>query len=89
MSDHRKHNVGTTASQRKKIIDLLKNRKFIVYGPSNILDNTYGCADHYICATELYLLYIQSQAFDIVIDHEISAPGHAREVLDDLNATYK
>ena len=30
-----------------------------------------------------------SQAFNIIIDCKISAPGHVGEVVDDINATYK
>ena len=30
-----------------------------------------------------------SQAFSVIIDHGISAPGHGREVVDSLNAIEK
>ena len=56
---------------------------------SNILniiwENTDVCAEHYICATSLYLMSMLSQAFSVIIDLGISAPGHNRELVDGLN----
>ena len=53
------------------------------------MENTDGCAEHYICATALCLMSILSQTFSVIIDHSISAPEHGRKVLDGLNATEK
>ena len=39
-----------------------------------------GCAEHYICATALYLISMLSQSFSIIINHVISAPGHDSEL---------
>ena len=73
----------------KQIIDLLRKQKCVGAGIVTIWYNIYGCAEHYICATALYLLSILSQSYNIIIDRGISAPGHVREVVDLLNATYK
>ena len=54
-----------------------------------IRDDKFTCADHYRCATALYLLSILSQSFNKIIDRGISVPGHVREVVDDLNDTNK
>ena len=68
---------------------MLKNSKCLFSGHSTIWENTYSCADHYICDTSLYLLSILSQSFNIIINRGISAPGHVIEVVDGLNYTDK
>ena len=64
---------------------MLKIIQLIFYGLITIWENIDVCADHNICAVELYLLSILSQAFNIVIDRGISEPGHGREILYGLN----
>ena len=61
----------------------------MVSGLITTWQNTYGCADHYICATALYLFIVLLKSFNINIENGISAPGHDREVVDVLNATQK
>ena len=56
---------------------------------STLWENTDDCAEHYIRATELYLLSMLSQGFSVIIDRCISEPGHVREVVDGLNLTVK
>ena len=56
---------------------------------SEIWENTYACAEHYRCATALYLMSMLSQAFSVIIDRGISAPGHVTEVVYGLNSIYK
>ena len=56
---------------------------------STIWENTYGCDDHYRCATALYLMSMLSQAFYVIVDRGISAPENGREVVDGLNAIGK
>ena len=56
---------------------------------NKIWENTYGCAEHYRCATVLYLMSMLSQAFSVIIDCGISALGHGREVLDRINVIDK
>ena len=56
---------------------------------STIRDNMDGCVEHYRCDTALYLLSILSQAFNIIIYRDTSAPVHDIDVVDGLNATYK
>ena len=43
---------------------------------STMWENIDGCAEHYICGSSLYLLSILPQAFNIIIDRGISAPGN-------------
>ena len=54
-----------------------------------IWENTDGCTEHYRCATVLYLMSMLSQAFSVIVDCVISAPGHGREVLYSLNSIDK
>ena len=48
-------------------------------------ENTDGCAEQYIFASELYLISVMSKCYSIIIDQDISAPGHGKEVVDGLN----
>ena len=54
-----------------------------------ICENTYGCAEQYICASRLYLMPIMSQCYSIIIDQGIRAPGNDKEVADGINAVDK
>ena len=56
---------------------------------STICQNTDGCDEYYRYATELYLMSLWSQDFSVIIDRGISAPGHAREVVDGLKVIDK
>ena len=89
LHDQSKQYSATTAAHRKRIMDMLKRINFMGFGLSTVWDNTYGRADHYRCATSLYLLSILSPSFNIIIYHGISAPGQRREVIYGLNTTYK
>ena len=70
-------------------LNFLKQRKIM----SNILITTWermdGCDEQYRCSTELYRMSIMSQAFSVIINRSISAPGHGREVVDGLNSIEK
>ena len=83
LSDNRKKDAATTATHSKRIIELLK--KYVLV--SVLYGNTDGCAGHYRCATDLFLLSILSQPYNMIIDSDISAPGPGAEVVDGLNAT--
>ena len=68
---------------------MLKKQKILAAGVSTIWENKYVCADYYRYATDLCLLSILSQSYDIFIDRGIIALGHGREVVDGLNAKEK
>ena len=84
-----KQDATTTIAHIKYIIELLKQRNIM----SNILITTWermdGCDEQYRCSTELYRMPIMSQAFSVIINRSISAPGHGREVVDGLNSIEK
>ena len=89
LSDNSKHDSATTISHSKCIIELLKHRNITSNILITIWENIYGCAEHYRCATALYLMSMLSQAFSVIIDHGISASGNGRELVDGLNAIGK
>ena len=56
---------------------------------STIWENNDGCAEQYICATELYLVSFLSQSHSIIFYRGISAPGHGKLMVDGLNSVDK
>ena len=89
MSDDSKQDSATTTAHIKLDIKLFNKFNILSNTLSTILENTDGCAEHYICATALCLMSMLSQTFSVIIDHSISAPEHGRKVVDGLNATEK
>ena len=75
----------TTNAHRKSFISLLKEKTLLTTSLSKIWENTDGCAEQYICASEIYLMSVMSQCYSIIIDRGISAPGNGKEVGDGLN----
>ena len=69
--------------------ELLKEKKVLTSALSRIWENTNGCADKYIFASELHLMSVMLQCYSIIIDRVISAPGHGKEVVGGLNAIDK
>ena len=55
ISDNRKRYAATTAAHIKRTIDILNNSKYLGARQSSIQGNKYVYADHYRCATALYL----------------------------------
>ena len=49
------------------------------------LENTDGCVEQYIYVTTLYLISMLAYAYNIIIDGDVGAPVHGREVIDGLN----
>ena len=88
-SDDSKQDAATTISHIKHTIESLKQGSIMSNKLSKIWQNKDGCAKHYICATELYLISMLSQDFYVIIERGISAPGYGRQLADVLNATVK
>ena len=85
LSDDSKQDYATTIAHSKRLIQLSKERKLLASSLSTIWENTDGCAEQYICASELYLLSFMSQCYSVIIDSSISATGHGKEVVDGIN----
>ena len=56
---------------------------------SEIRENTDGCAEHYICATKLYLIPMLLHIFSVIIDRGITSPGHGKYFIDGINVIDK
>ena len=56
---------------------------------STVWENNEGCAEKYLCDSALYLMSVMSQFYSIIIDRDISAPGHGKEVVNELNSVDK
>ena len=89
LSDNSKQDSATTTAHSKRLISLLKNQQVLTTSLITIWENTDGCAEQYICASALYLMSVMSQCYSIIIGRGISAPGHGKEVVDELNAIDK
>ena len=50
---------------------------------------TDGCSKQYHCGTAMYFLSLLAFSFNIVIDRAICAPGHGKDIVDELNAVTK
>ena len=74
----------TATSHSKRIIGLLKQYNIISCKLIKIWGNKYGCAEHYRCATALYLFSMLPRDFSVIIYHYISVPGNGIEVVDGL-----
>ena len=42
------------------------------------MGNTDGYAEKYRCASALYLMPVMSQCYSVIIDRDISEPGHVK-----------
>ena len=73
--DDSKQDSATNIAHRKCIIEFLKQCKILSATLITLWENTYGCVEKYICATLLYLMSVLSQAFYVIINRGISAPG--------------
>ena len=80
---------ATTTAHSKFLIELLKEKKLLTSTLSTIWGNIYGCEEQYRCASALYLMSFLSQCHSIIIDLDISAPGHGKEFVDGINVIYK
>ena len=73
-----KKDTTTTTAHINFLIEMLKKEKVLTSTSSTIWENTYGCAEHYRCASALYIMSVLSQCHSIIIDRGISAPGHEK-----------
>ena len=60
-----------------------------MYGISTVSEDTDGCVKQYRCDLAMYLMNVLSSSYGIIMDREINAPGHGKNVFDGLNATNK
>ena len=53
---------------------------------TTLWDHTDGCANHYCCASAIYLLSCIALEFSIIIDRTVIEPWYGKYVIDGLNA---
>ena len=58
-------------------------------GISTVWEDTNGCANQYRCDLNIYLITVLSSSYGIIMDREIHAPGHGKDIVDGLNTTEK
>ena len=51
--------------------------------------NTHGCEVKYRCATALFLLSMLVHMYNLIVDCNVGAPEHGKDVDGGLNATDK
>ena len=88
MLDDRKQDYATTTAHNKRFIEVLK-KKLLMSALNTLWGNTDGCVEQYICASELYLMWVFSQRQSIINDRGISEHRNGKEVVDGLNAIDK
>ena len=67
LSDDRKQDAANNTTHRNFFIEILKEQKLLMSTLSKIWENTYSCAEQYICASELYLMSFLYQCYSIII----------------------
>ena len=87
--DDRRQDTAITTAHSKCLIEILKEQKLLMSTLSKIWENNDGCAEQYRCASSLYLMLVYPQCYSIILDRDISAPGHGKDVVGVLNATDK
>ena len=61
----------------------------LVSGMSKVWEDTNFCAKQYRCDYAIYLMTVLSSSYGIIMDREISAPGHGNNVVNGINTTGK
>ena len=61
----------------------------LVSGLYIFLEDTDCCENKYRYALAIYLMNVLLSLYGIIMDRSINAPGHGKNVFDDLNATEK
>ena len=89
MADKSNQDAASTHAHMRVLLELLISQKKISPGKSTIWEHTDGCTKQYRCAKALYLLSSLASEFKVVIDRQVDAPGHGKDVVDGLNAQDK
>eukprot|EP00957_Ditylum_brightwellii_P168781 12846778-Ditylum_brightwellii.AAC.1 len=53
------------------------------------MEDTDGCSKQYRYASSLYLIITICMKYDIVMDCAVGAPGHGKDMMDELNVVDK
>ena len=61
----------------------------LVSGISIVWEDTNICSKEYRCDLDIFIMNVLSSSYGIITDRAINPPGHGKNVVDGLNATYK
>ena len=78
LSDDIKQDSATTNARSKSLIALINEKKVLTTYLSKIRGKNYGCSEHYICPSVLYLMSVMPQCYSVIIYQGISAPDHGK-----------
>ena len=78
LSDDSRKDAATTFAQSKRLISFLKDQNLMTTSLSTIRENTDGCAEQYICASDLHITSVMSQCYFVTIYQGISPPSHVK-----------
>ena len=54
---------------------------------STVWEDIDCCVKQYRCGLTIYLTTVLSSSYVIIMDRTIKAPGHGKNVVDEINAT--
>ena len=70
-----------------KLLIIKKNPGILLSGVSKVWEDTYGCANKYICDLDIYWTNVLSSSYRIIMDRAINVPVIGNNVVDGINAT--
>ena len=69
---------ATTVAHTKTTIKEHFDVEFLIPQFSKIWGNTYGCGENYRCDTAVFIIYCLAHSYTVIIECNISAPGHKK-----------
>ena len=85
LSDESDQDASTTTAHLRIILQFVLTKQMIAPFLTTMWYHTDGYANHYCCASAIYLLLCIASHFSIIIDRSIGAPRHGKYVVDVLN----
>ena len=71
------------------IYSIFLESRIFVSGMSKVWEETNGYAKQYMCAFAIYIITVLSSSSGIILCRVFDAPGHGKNVVDEINATDK
>ena len=88
LSDSKLQNAATTTAHLHTLLEKVFEKKQMIRG-GIMWDQTYGCANQYMCSIAYYLMSYLSKSYHIVLDRAVYTPDHGKDVVDGFNAVQK
>ena len=71
------------------LLQFIRTKEMIAPYLTSMWDHAYGCANHYRCASAIYILQCIALEISIIIGIAVGAPGHEKYVVYDMNTRDK